>query len=199
MFRLRWRESPRAGTAAPTLPVLGAHRRLQTPLTRETHPPQPVLSCCSPTCLGEQATKAGARPPCWPHGSHRQPCSRPSCEWKSTQGGGWAESPSGSGLLRHRIHAASQELFFHAWLPGEPLKGRLVWPCLLSGCRLQPTALPPHTTPSKHPQHGSRARGMQCRAPSCPHSLQLTQRGAPCPSVRCCPAASSRPRGPAPQ
>lgn len=135
---------------------------------KKTHPQQPVLGRADPplppTCLGEQVRKAGARPPRWPHGSHHQLHSSPDCEWKSTQGGRRAASPSGSRLPRHRIHAASQELFFHAWLPRELLKGWLVWPCLLSGLRLQPTALRPYAAPSKHPHRGGRAPArMRCR------------------------------------
>lgn len=143
--------------------------RLQRLLAQKNPPAATCSRPCRPaapppTCLGEQVRKAGAPPPRWPHASHHQLHSSPNCEWKSTRGGRRAASPSGSRLPRHRIHAASQELFFHAWLPRELLKGWLVWPCLLSGLRLQPTALRPHAAPSKHPPRGGRAPArMRCR------------------------------------
>lgn len=139
--------------------------------------PTATVPCCPAApcpCLGQQVTKTGTHPPRSPLSSHHQPCSQPGCEWKSTWGGRRAAPLRGSRLPQHRILAASQELFFHAWLPRALLKGRLVWPCLLSGCRLQPTALPPHTTPSKHPHRGGKDQAGHCAwATSYLHGLWL--------------------------
>lgn len=165
-FWLWHQESLWAGTAVPMLTLWAP---------RGCSPKPPPAATCSQQChpailstsLGKQVAQAGTHPLRWPRGSHCQPCSCPGCQWKSTQGCRRAASLSGSRLPRHRIHATSQELFFHAWLPRELLKGRLVWPCLLSGHRPQPTRLPPHTAPIRCPPRDGRTR-VRMRCPGLP-------------------------------
>lgn len=71
-------------------------------------------------------------------------------------------------------------LFFHAWLPGELLKGRLVWPCLPS-----PHQLRPHKAPSANrPEETVRGRG-DTEHPRLGHSLRHAwHRSHPVPKLQ---------------
>lgn len=100
----------------------------------------PAATCPQPCHLAAPHLPLAARDKtCWPHGG-----------WKSTRSSGWAASPA-----RHRIPTASQGLFFHAWLPRELLKGRLVWPCLPSPRQLRPHKAPSTKCPEETGQRGA--------------------------------------------